>query len=178
MPGHYVHAVFTSAVYVPTKICAAFPDGRIPIPTGATPPPASSAGSLLYMSDSSQDMKKYDVYHTEGAYGLGPFHQSFTYLGKVSEVYGIWADREWVKGGWLGIFELCGHVLPVTEIYVFKSFDGMMDLYARSVPQVPRDMFQSYKVAGDAPEQWWRARNFVFCGPVRKPEWDEPLSNL
>ena len=178
MPGYHVHAIFTPAVYVPTRVCPAHPDGRVPVPTGATPPPADSAGSLLYMSDSAQDMKKYDVYHTEGAYGMGPFHQSFRYLGKVAEVYPVWQDREWVEGGWPGIFELCGKVMPVTEIYVFKSLDDSMDLYARSVPQVPRDLFQRYKVVGDAPDQWWRARDFVFVGPERKPEWDEPVSSL
>ena len=67
MQGFHVHALMTAATYDTAM---------------------STAGTLLFMSDASQMVANYDVYHSTSSIAMGPLSQSYEFLGKVNERYG------------------------------------------------------------------------------------------
>ena len=77
MPGYYVHSVYTAAMM----------HGALPVPAGRFMHEAPYGGSLLIMSDASQEWGNYDVYHSDSNVAMGPFTQSYQLLGKVRDVY-------------------------------------------------------------------------------------------
>ena len=77
MPGYHVHIIVTAAGYDRW--------GRI-LPAGLDVNMVY-AGSLLFQSDSSHLLLKYDVYHSQLPVVYAPLTPTYVYLGKVREVY-------------------------------------------------------------------------------------------
>ena len=172
MPGYHVHAFFTAA---------GFDTGRRVWPAGKMEGTAY-AGSMLFMSDPSQRMENYDVYHSFSNVGLGPFSQSYAYLGKVHQLYAVSlvpppapraaSMREVpIDARTYGIRALCGWGAAIHEIYAMAGANGGLDLYVHTMGQRPRDIFAHYYLDIAEPTEWWRARDYSFIGLVTVPEW-------
>ena len=140
-------------------------------------------GSLLFMSDPSQQLRNYDVYHSQSSVALGPFSQAYDYLGKVNVVYaGVipeLPDRVFAsmrERGILdmraqGIWELCGDASPVHEMYAMSSVGGGLDLYVHTMGQSPAALYSHYHLEIDEPSNWWMAERYAYLGLVTMPEW-------
>ena len=140
------------------------------------------AGALLFMSDPSQHLANYDVYHTMSNASLGPFSQSYVLLGKVHEVYAVLpglspqnrvaSAREVLLGARLRqIRTLCGYGKPIHQMWAFSNPHGSLDLYVQTMGQRPPDVFSHYMLQVAEPADWWRARSYDFIDVVSMPDW-------
>ena len=169
MPGFHVHAFMTAATY---------DTGKRIMPAGVNPA-MPSAGTLLFMSDASQMVANYDVYHSTSSIAMGPLSQSYEFLGNVNERYGHLlpppppADipargydprTDAIRG-------LCGWTSPIHEFYAMASHGGGLDLYVYTLGEKPADVFRHYWIDIHDPIDWWRARDYHFQGAVHVPEW-------
>ena len=140
----------------------------------------------MFMSDASQDMRNYDVYHTMSSVAMGPLCQSYAYLGKVRAVYpGVIpdvlpvGDGDYVPLCSQGIADLCGVGATVHEIYAMANVGGGVDCYVRMWLQRPSDVLAHYRIEVAEPVDWWRAQRDRFQGAIRMSQWAEaPSSRL
>ena len=173
MPGYHVHSFFTAA---------GFDRSGKPIPAGLADLELPYAGSLLFMSDRSQDPNNYDVYHTMSNESMGPFSQAYDLLGKIHEIYEVLpglsktnrvaSARERLLDPRLRLIRrVCGYGKPIHQIWAFRSPERGLDLYVQTIGQRPFEVFARYWVDVADPSDWWRARNYHFVGMVDIPEW-------
>ena len=178
MPGYFVHAFYTAAVY---------DENDLPVPAGRLNGIRRYAGTLLFMSDPAHLFAEYDVFHSMSNIAMGPFSRSYELLGKVKNVYGglpgitqanlWWSYRDYVLDHRVvAIRQLCGYHCPIHQVWVFKTHSGGLDVYLQTLSKgtlgwVPMDEFLHYWVNESEPVDWWRARHCVYLGAKREPEW-------
>ena len=175
MPGYHVHSIFTEA---------GLDEDKRPIPAGRTHIELPYGGSLLFMSDRSQLLMNYDVFHSSSHVAMGPLSQAYVYLGKLHEVYPptLWlpqtpqhartSERETLLDErTLGLRALCGHHKPIYQMWAFGDYNGSVNLYVQKVGQRPPDVFVHYVLRVADPSDWWRARHYECVGAVSMPDW-------
>ena len=178
MPGYHVHSFFTAALYDGS--------GR-PVPAGLVDLDLPYAGALLFMSDQSQQIQNYDVYHTLSNVAMGPFSHAYVCLGKVHEVYAslppmseqniMASTREVIHDERLrGMRALCGYGKPIHQMWAFAHFNGGLDLYVQTIGSFPPDVFVHYGLHIDEPSDWWRARSYEVMGVIHMPDWASRVS--
>ena len=174
MPGYHVHSFMTAAVYDR--------DER-PIPAGSVDLQLPYAGTLLFMSDPSQDPRCYEVYHSLSNDCMGPFSQAYALLGQIRDVYPEQREiptnrrsmREVPSDPTLALIrQVCGYGKPIHQIWAFAHWERGLDLYVQTIGQPPFDIFAHYWVDVADPSDWWRAQVYQFVGIVSMPDWAPP----
>ena len=178
MPGYFVHAFYTAAVY---------DDNDRPMPAGRLNGIRRYAGTLLFVSTPAQLFGEYDVFHSLSNTAMGPFSKSYELLGRQNEVYAelpditpthLWysqCDRV-LDFRIVAIRHLCGYHCPIHQVWAFQTHTGGLDVYIqtlshRTLGQVPMDDFIHYWVNEVEPVDWWRATHCVYLGVQKIPEW-------
>ena len=172
MPGFHQTGVLCRAVSLPGTL--------EPIPAGRRNPQLLQVdcGTMMMLSEPSQALYDFKVYHTLSELTMGPLHGKWAYLGRVCELYPECADS--VEATTKAMHLQCGPAWPCYVLYAFQFVDlAWVDLYTRRVGNSPPERFLHYQVRAVSPELWWAAKELFFLGVEDHPGWvGPPMANL